>query len=315
MNLEPKNKNEITDENYYSQEIGKKYLSVHALMTFMKDPALFYLKGNGYLKNTSSPSANAGKLFHAFVNDAKDFEKEVRNLGKEPFLLGRKKISEDEVVDMVFNEPELLKPKSDYDSVWSFILKEWDNRHDWWEEKPWFKELILTGTIGDAPFKGRLDVLKIDGDKAYIYDYKTIGLKERYGFWYEDDERFEKTFIHEYNYDLQMTAYAELVKQNFPQVKHVYVTFGCLIKKGKHEFSEYPSSFIETETVNVMDLHTQRFNGDSPLMVLMKYSLPAYQTLQMSADAFIEKYGDDSLFSEMIFNKHQQLPFESFKLK
>ena len=64
-----------------------------------------------------------------------------------------------------------------------------------------------------------------------------------------------------------------------------------------------------------MDLHTQRFNGDSPLMVLMKYSLLAYQTLQMSADAFIKKYGDDSLFSEMIFNRHQQLPFESFKLK
>lgn len=314
MKLQPKNQNEITDENYYSLEMGKKYLSVHALMTYMKDPALFYLKGNGYLKNTSSPSANAGRLFHAFVNDATDFEKEIRALGREPFALGRKKVDEEDIIAMVFTNPHKLKPKADYDSVWTFICKEWENRHHWWEDKPWFKELILTGTIGDAPFKGRLDVLKVEGDKAYIYDYKTMGLKEHYGFWFDDGERHEKTFIQEYNYDLQMTAYAELVKQNFPQVKQVYVTFGCLIKKGKYEFTEYPTSFIETETVNVNDLSTNRFNGDTPLGVLMKMSRPAYHTLNLSPDDFKDKYGQGSLFNEMIFNRKQQLPFEAFKL-
>jgi len=312
--MEPKNKHDITDENYYTQEVGKKYLSVHALMTYLKDPALFYLKGNGYLKNTSSPSANAGKLFHAFVNDAKDFEKEIRALGKEPFAVGRKKVDESEIIDMALSEPELLKPKADYESVWQFIVKEWENRHDWWSEKPYFKELILTGEIGGAPFKGRLDVLKIENDKAFIYDYKTMGLKERYGFWFEDGERFEKSFIHEYNYDLQMTAYAELVKQNFPQVKNVYVTFGCLIKKGKHEFSEYPSSFIETETVDVNDMSTNRFNGQTPLGILMNKPRFAYHTLNMAPDEFMEKYGKGSLFAEMVLNRSQKLPFDAFKL-
>ena len=62
-------------------------------------------------------------------------------------------------------------------------------------------------------------------------------------------------------------------------------------------------------------MRTNRFNGDSPLGVLMKYALPAYHALHLSADEFIEKYGEDSLFSEIVFNRHQQLPFEAFKLK
>lgn len=315
MTLEPKNQHDITDETYYTQAVGKQYLSVHALMSYLKNPALFYLKGNGYLKNTSSPSADAGRLFHAFMHDETDFLQEVRNLGKTPFSLGRKKYSDEEIVEMIYNDPEELKPKGDFEAVWQFIQNNWYKRHDIWNETDGVKELILTGTIGEAPFKGRLDKLTIEDDKAYIYDYKTLALKEFYGFWYEDDERFEKSFIHEYNYDLQMTAYAELVKQNFPQVKDVYITFGILVKKGKYDFTEYPSSYIETTTENIKDLYTHRFNGRSPLAVLMEESLGAYNLLNMDSDTFMKLYGKNSVYAELVLNTGTKLDFSDFRLK
>lgn len=314
-----KNDHDVTDDNYYSKEMGLKYLSVHALMTYMKDPSLFWLKAHGYLINTSSDSANAGRLFHAFMNDEKDYKQEVMALGKTPFSVGRKKVDEDEIIATVLTDPYVMKPKAPYESVWSFITENWEKRHAIWNDDEYIKELILVGEIGGAPFKGRLDKLKVVGNKAYIYDYKTIALKEYYGFWYQEDidgdvKRYDKSFIHDYNYDLQMTAYAELVKQNFPDVKDVYITFGMLIKKGKHEFTEYPTSFVETETVNVRDLSTKRFNGETPLSVLMNQSKYAHDLLQMNQQDMLDTYGS-SLMTEMVTNSGQKLKFEDFKLK
>lgn len=312
--MNPKNEHNITDESYYTQEVGKQYLSVHALMSYLKNPSLFYLKSNGYLLGTSSPSADAGRLFHAFMHDENDFLQEVKNLGKKPFSLGNKKLSDEEIIELIYNYPEDLKPKGDFEAVWQFIQNNWHKREEIWNEEEGEKEMILVGEIGNAPFKGRLDKLTIKDDKAYIYDYKTLALKEFYGRWFEDDERHEKSFLHEYNYDLQMTAYAELVKQNFPQVKDVYITFGILIKKGKYDFVEYPSSFIETTTENIRDLSTHRFQGRSPLSVLMEESLGAYNLMHMNTDKFMSLYGKDSVYAEMVLNKGVALEFDKFRL-
>ena len=99
-----KNDHDVTDDNYYSKEMGLKYLSVHALMTYMKDLSLFWLKAHGYLINTSSDSANAGRLFHAFMNDEKDYKQEVMALGKTPFSVGHEKSHEDEIIATVLTD-------------------------------------------------------------------------------------------------------------------------------------------------------------------------------------------------------------------
>lgn len=320
-------KHELTDDNYYSKEMGLKYLSVHALMTYMKDPVIFWLKAHDYLKDSSSPSANAGRLFHAFMNDEKDFLKELKALGTIPFTIKKqhldeagidkklKDITTEDVIEMVYDDPHLLEPKADYESVWQYIANHWRKRHEQWTTPPnSYKELILTGNIGGAKFKGRLDMLTIDGEDAYIYDYKTLSLKDNYGFWYEDGERFSKNFIHEYNYDLQMMAYSQLVKQNFPQVKNVFIQFGCLIKSNKVEFSKYPSGYVETECVNILNLaNNNRFNGRSPLMVLLDNSKNAYDTLQLNSDEMVKRYGSESVFLELFLNKGTQLPFDAFR--
>ena len=312
----PKNQNEITEENYYSSEIGRKYLSVHALMTYLDDPSRFWLKAHDKLQGTSSPSAKAGQVFHAFVNDKEDFDNRMIEHGLDMFKLGRKKKDVVDVLDMVYDDPSQLTPKSDYQSVWTFIVKYWDKRHEFWEEKDHFKELILTGRIGGVPFKGRLDVLKVEKDHAYIYDYKTIGLKQSYGYWKDPETRqfYPKTFVQEYNYDLQMTAYAELVKQNFPNVKNVYVIFGLLIKSGKHDFVEYPTSFINTEPVNVKSFNVPRFDGQTPKEILMHNSKLAYDLLQLDEETFNKRF-DNQLFTEMIMQTGKSLPIETFKLK
>lgn len=311
----PVNQHELNDDNYYSQEAGKKYLSVHALMSYLKDPSLFWLKGNGYLKNTSSDAADAGRIFHAFVNTKEEFAMEMQHLGKKPFSLGRKKIDNEEVLAMIWEDPSQLTPKAPFEAVWSFVVSNWQRREELWAEVPYFKELILTGRIGDAPFKGRLDVLRIEGENAYIYDYKTLGLKENYGNWKDPDGNWhKKTFIHEYNYDLQMTAYAELVKQNFPQVKEVFIQFGILVKSVKHDFTEIPTSFIETEIVNVRDMSTNRFDGDMPITVLMDNALKAHYALNLDYEKFTDIYGK-SLMMEIALNSDKKLKFEDFRLK
>lgn len=317
LTLEPRNKHSINDENYYSQEMGKRYLSVHALMTYLADPSLFWLKQNGVLKNTSSPSANAGKIFHAFMHCKEDFDKEMLTLGKEPFSVGRKKLEPEEIMEMIYEDPSQLQPKADYVDIWNYIVRNWYRRDEIWEDDEYVKEMILVGEIGEAPFKGRLDGLKIDGDKAYIYDYKTIALKERYGFWKDAEGEFhEKTFIEEYNYDLQMTAYAELVRQNFPQVKQVYITFGMLIKRGKTRFTEYPSAFVEAETVKVEDLYKPRFKeGRTPFAVLNEFSLEAYVTMNQTYAEYKARRSP-SLMMAMVYGEGgEHLTFNDFRLR
>lgn len=314
--LEPKNKHNITAENYYSEEVGKEYLSVHALMTYLKDPSLFYLKQNGHLKGTSSGSANAGRLFHAFMETEDAFVEELKAICKEAFKTGRKKLSDEEIVTELMLDLEAFDPKADYVDVWGFIKDNWDKRHDIWNDNEYEKEMILVGEIGDAPFKGRLDKLKIVDDVAYMYDYKTLGAKSFYGRWYDGEQSHEMTFIEQYNYDLQMTAYAELVKQNFPQVKDVMITFGVFVKSGKHEFSEYPYGLINTETVNVKDLSTVRFEGGTPLKVLWDKSRLAYECMHMDYDTFVKRYGK-TMMTELVFSKDSTstLPIHEFKLK
>lgn len=313
----PKNKHDITPENYFSKEIGIKYLSSHSLMTFLKDPSLFWLKAHGHVQNTSSESADAGRLFHAFMETEEAFKEEIGILGKTPFTKLPKGSDDSTPFYMLFNDntPEKLNPKATFKAVWDYILDNWESRYDIWQDDEYEKEIILTGQIGNAQYKGRLDCFKIEGRKAYIYDYKTLALKERYGNWQDGEGNWHpKTFIQERDYDLQMIIYSELVKQNF-DVDEVYITFGVLVKGGKHEFTEYPTSFINTETVNYKDLIIPRFNGRTAYEVLFDEGERAYDALKMDLETFSDRYGSNNLFLKMLYNDGKPLSPSEFILK
>lgn len=317
MKFKPKNQHDITPENYFSEAVGKRYLSSHALMSFLKDPSTFWLKTNGYLKGSSSESADAGRLFHAFMESEEAFKEELAHLGKSPFTKLPKGSDDTTPFEIVFgdNAPEQLNPKATFKAVWDYINQSWEQRHTIWNDDSYDKETILTGQFLDAHFKGRLDCLKIEDDTAYIYDYKTLTLKNYYGSWRDSDGYYhEKTFIQDHDYDLQMAIYAELVKQNYPEVKDVYITFGVLIKGGKHDFVDYPTSFINTKPMHIETLIEPRFNGKTAYDILMDDAQMAYRVMQMDEDAFIEAFGGDNLFLEMLLKKGNPLSAEKFKL-
>jgi hypothetical protein len=73
------------------------------------------------------------------------------------------------------------------------------------------KEVIVTGYIDGVAWKGRIDCLNLK--RGYFIDLKTTrDIHKR--FWNNQDREWQ-SFVAEYNYQLQMYVYRELIKQTF----------------------------------------------------------------------------------------------------
>lgn len=76
-------------------------------------------------------------------------------------------------------------------------------------------QVLLTATYNEVPVAGLLDALVIEGDTAYVLDFKTSNergmLNLKAWYWHCKD----------FNYFRQMAHYGELVRLNYPEVKNI----------------------------------------------------------------------------------------------
>lgn len=181
----------LTEENYFSVEADKEYMSVSQFKNFKNCQAKAMHDLD--IKDTTYKSAFIeGHLFEELVSgDAEKYMKEHPEIiSTRGSTAGQLKAEFQRVVNAAekFNSQKFFR-----------------NIIDKCE-----KQVILTGVIEGVPVKCCLDLF--DKDTCSIYDIKCMSdFKEQ---WSKKDKAYVPWYYH-WGYVLQLAVYREIVKQNF----------------------------------------------------------------------------------------------------
>lgn len=181
-------KEELTNENYYSKEMNTKYMSCSSFKDFQKCEVEALAKVNGELIEEKTDALYFGGYVDAYFSNELDqfkannpdmFNSKTGEL-KAPFKMIN------EVISAIENDELLMK----------YLSGE--------------KQVIMTGEISGVPFKIKMDSY-FEG--KCIVDQKII--KDLDLTWVEREGKNIKTdFIDAYGYCLQGAIYQEIVRQN-----------------------------------------------------------------------------------------------------
>lgn len=179
---------QLTNENYYTSEMNKHYMSCSQFKDFQKCEKEALAKVNGEIEEKKSDALLFGGYVDAYfsneleqykVNNPDMFNSRTGEL-KAPFK------GVEEVISAIENEPQLMEMLSGE------------------------KQVIMTGEIAGVPFKIKMDSYF---DKKLIVDQKII--KDLDLTWVEKEGKNVKTdFIDAYGYAIQGAIYQEIVRQN-----------------------------------------------------------------------------------------------------
>ena len=175
---------QLTDDNYYSTEADKDYMSASQFKSFQKCEAETMAELKGLYTPPDARALFVGQYMDQMFSD-EDFDNfKFVNHTKIYTKTGSKR-ADIQAADEAFKRAARDKMFCEY----------MDGNH----------QTIFTGDIAGVKFKGKLDSLLPDK----IVDLKYI--KDLEPKW-QDGER--KTFIDVYGYDLQLAIYRELVAQH-----------------------------------------------------------------------------------------------------
>ncbi|MBL1225401.1 PD-(D/E)XK nuclease-like domain-containing protein [Enterococcus sp. BWR-S5] len=182
---------DATEQNYYSNELDWQYMSVSQFKKFDKCEAKAAAELNGTFREDNTEAFLVGNYVHsAFESNAahEDFltrhqEEMLTKKGtlRAPFILAEKMVER-------INEDDFF--------------------HELYQGE---KEIIITGELFGAVWKGKIDCLNID--QGYFVDLKTTREIER-KLWSTRDNNWG-SFVEEYGYVLQMAIYRELLQQKY----------------------------------------------------------------------------------------------------
>ena len=175
----------LDESNYYSTQANIDYVSVSQVHDFMFCEFYGYMKALGkYVEEKTKPMLQGGYVDAYFSDRLEQFKQENPQIFKKDGTLLKDFEKANECIDTINND--------------AFFKGELKGQ----------KQKILTGFIGDVPFKGALDFV----DDEDITDLKCVAsIKEK--VW---DNRLHKfvNFIIARRYDLQGGAYQELERQD-----------------------------------------------------------------------------------------------------
>lgn len=179
---------ELTNENYFSKENAKKYLSISRFKDFMKCEKEALAKINGEIEEEKSDALLFGSYVDAYFSGELD-----EFISKNSDDLFNKKTGEFKAAfKNVYDVIDSIKADEK-------LLKYLQGEH----------QVVVTGEIAGVPFKGKID--SYFKDKC-IVDQKIVRSLEP--IWVERDGRNVQTdFIDAYGYILQGAAYQTLESQ------------------------------------------------------------------------------------------------------
>ena len=174
----------LTEDTYYGQESGKKFMSVSQFKSFQKCEAAALAEINGEYV----PERGRALLLGSYVDEMLTGTKESQNEFVEENRAELFKRNGDPYADVAQADEAIRRVKEQ-----PLMLKYLDGEH----------QVIMTGEIEGVPVKGKFDSYKPNeflADLKYLKDFRS--------------PNFFENAISYYGYDMQMAVYRELVRQN-----------------------------------------------------------------------------------------------------
>lgn len=195
------NKFILTDDNYYSVEADRHYMSCSQFQMFNKCEAAAIAKLRGlYIEQNESEALFQGQYFHAALESETAFEKFC-----------------DENFDKIFKTKETKSrgieitgkyaPFMKLDEMLEVMKK--DAIMKKFLDMPGENEKFLTGKIGGVPWRIKMDKY-CTGRR--IVDYKTSA--NIWELYYNPETKTKQSFIEEYDYMMRAAVYGEIERQN-----------------------------------------------------------------------------------------------------
>lgn len=201
----------LTNENYYSVEANKHYMSVSQLKNFIGTP---FLKGcekralaeiNGEYTREKSDALLIGSYVDAALTGS---EEELQKfIADNPNMISSRGATAGQLKSQYLHANTMIdRVKKD-----KFFMRTLEGEH----------QVIMTGDIFGVPFKIKIDNL---ADKA-IVDLKTCESLTK--IYYAEGRRMN--FIEYHNYILQGAIYQEIVRQNTGKILPFFLS--CISKE------------------------------------------------------------------------------------
>ncbi|GAK47746.1 phage regulatory protein [Secundilactobacillus oryzae JCM 18671] len=186
----------LTADNYYDVATDWQYLSPTVYKRFLKceAEALAELKGEWNPNQDQTPLL-VGNYLHSYF-ESHEAHSDFVEAHKDDLIAKSGKYKG--------------QLKNDY-RVAQAMIDALDNDEKFNDLYVGAKEQIVTGEIDGVDWKGKIDCLNLE--RGYFVDLKTTqDLHKRY---YNVDLRSYVPFVTQYNYQLQMAVYQELIEQQY----------------------------------------------------------------------------------------------------
>lgn len=217
----------LNNDNYFSQEANKEYLSVSQLKSFIGMP---FLKGcekralaeiNGEYTREKSDALLIGSYVDIALTG--DQEELNRFMVENPNMISSRGATAGQLKSQYLHANTMIdRVKRD-----KFFMKTLEGDH----------QTIMTGEIFGVPFKIKMDIYK---EGKYITDLKTAESLTK--LYYADGRKMN--FMEFLRYDIQGAIYQEIVRQNTGKVLPFYLS--CVSKEKVPDLGVYQ---IDNETL------------------------------------------------------------------
>ena len=179
----------LTNENYFSQEANMEYMSASQYKDFKKceKHALAKIKGE-YVEEPSKAMLVGSYVDAYFSNEMEDFKIKNPQIFKKDGTLLKDFEKANEIIAAIESDP--------------MMMKYLDGK----------KQVVMTGEINGVKFKIKIDSLLPNA----IVDQKIMSSIKELSWVYDEETKRNKQvdFVEAYGYDIQGAIYQEIARQN-----------------------------------------------------------------------------------------------------
>lgn len=174
----------LTNENYYSQQANQAYFSVSQVKDFLKCEAYAMAKLNGeWVEEPTTPMLIGSYVDSYFEGTLEDFKVRTPQIFKKDGNLKAEYVKAEKIISKIENDELFMKCMSGQ------------------------KQIIMTGEVFGINWKIKMDSYiphQAIVDLKVIQKLREITLRNGW----------KQSFIEKWGYDLQLSIYQEVVKQN-----------------------------------------------------------------------------------------------------
>ena len=187
----------LNNDNYFSQEANQRYMSCSQYLQFTRCPAAAMAEIKGEYQRPDTAALLHGQYIDAYISgELDDF------LADNPKLISSRGATKGQL-------------KAEYRDL-QRVIDRFESDKFFMDHLQGDKQVIVTGRIGQADFKGKIDILHADR----IVDFKAV--RDFADIW-DQAKSLRVPFVEYWGYDVQAAIYQELIRQTTGERRPVFI--------------------------------------------------------------------------------------------